>query len=494
MSEPKYKFRIDEPRPEIPAAKSFGAVLAAAQVRKLWYQQGWFWGGMSAITAVVVSSVAWMYQGDQKAAAPVAAPKAIAAKSETIVPLTDTIVSKQNTVAFLPLRTAKPDLSELLSAKGFEITSIASKPFVDVPSYLEPYSVAKANTAGKTPVLIGLPYDTIVVYNAEKAGTLKLKNGAVLEYADSNWIAENGATVTGTTYFLYREVRNQAQMVMAGIPFVSGKEAWENNGAFEIRAISNGADIRIHKSKPVLLDFGVIQNQNRFSGYEFNPFQLNWEAMDIADVSTSKTVHSDGDVSPSDDSHGTRTVSRLVRHKGFWGYIRDLFHKPVYETDTISYRNSDYSRMNAATNSYTPIAGMRSFEIHQFGWFGSGDGNGKSSASATFNCNPNTSWMFNDGVYQVFLNSNKVIYFSSAKIATFRVSAGDQCMLIAFSRTTGQVAVMGAKEFNLQVKQPLLHPQKGMIHAGDRNLILQTQNTTIKTVADLQGLMVKVGK
>ncbi len=499
MSNDKYRFKIDEPAPHIPPAQNFGAMLATVKAKKMWYTKPWVWGGTAVFTAAVAVG-SWYYSQNAK---PTKIEVNTPVKTENTAPALTPVV-EEKTALYTP------------KTMGQHPATVAAPPAI-VEEKIQPPADEKGTENIQSPVVIPvqeihtekatpiessrfqwftLPYDTFTIDNTQKPGYLMLKTTNSLELPADAWEDENGKQVNGPVQVLYRECRDQAAMLFAGISFTSrvdGNAAgFTNNGAFEIKAIKNGKPLRLRANHSLLLNFSINNTSSIFSGYQYYSVAKAWETMDISNRITQ-------DSSAFGPSHKGQLGYDLIKPRGFFGWLRALFKRPVYR----KLKDVEWGEEDSAITAYRTYktgiskgkvnrlgANTRTFEITQTGWFGSGKtANPTNAQSMNFRYRVASADSFNNGVYLVFLNSNRIAYYPTVGHAVLNLTPTDRCMLIAFSSTRNSVAFLDADRFDMEIKNTLFKTRQGMRRTDNRDIVLELYKKPINSVEDLSILI-----
>lgn len=501
MSNDKYRFKIDEPAPHIPPAQNFGAMLATVKAKKMWYSKPWVWGGTAVFTAAVAVG-SWYYSQNAK---PTEIEVKTPVKTEDTAPALTPVVEEKTALYTPKTRVQTPATVSAPPA----LVEEKIEPHADnkVVENIQPpvvIPVQEVHTEKATPIesirfqWFTLPYDTFTIDNTQKPGYLELKDNSSLELPADAWEDENGKQVNGPVQVLYRECRDQAAMLFAGISFTSrvdGNSAgFTNNGAFEIKAIKNGKPLRLRPNHSLLLNFSINNTSSIFSGYQYYNVAEAWETMDVSNRITQ-------DSSAFSPIHKGQLGYDLIRPRGFFGWLRALFKRPVYrklkdaewgEGDSVksAYKSEKTGISKGKVTSKRMSANTRTFEITQTGWFGSGKTAMPNNAqSMNFRYRVASADSFNNGVYLVYLNSNRIAYYPTVGHAVLSLTPADRCMLIAFSSTRNYVAFLDADRFEVEIKNTLFKTKQGMRRTENRDIVLELYKRPINNVEDLRNLI-----
>lgn len=474
MSHSKYRFKLDEKAPKIPAPKDFGALLANVQATKLWYQKSWVWGGTAILTAVV-SIAAWYFNPKPQAEVRNTTPKTTEAKLISPVPQPESLPVLKNTsnksIGILPkiVHSLPPEkqLDEpkqtVVAVKQDSIAIEIAKPQVPasqaVPTHYHWFT---------------LPYDTFTIADNTKSGSIMLKGSSWLQFPANAWVDEENEPADGEIKILYREVRNQAEMLLTGINFQAQQKGiiapYENNGSFEIQATQNGKPLKLKQGYSLILNFSINSPSPAFSGFQYSNAKQNWERMDISDASKSKNKHS------------FHPGYLLKEQKGFWAKLKALFKKPEYEA--LPGKPAEYNAK--AMDSKHENSRQRAFEIRSFGWFGSGKTEEISKLIAVSNnYMVNSKDTFLEGVYLVNLTTNSIEYISSNNQLNLRVLPSDQCMLVAFATNRNAIAILNPGAFSNLVNNQIMNSKKQMHKNHGETIVLEMYPKPIDSVEDL---------
>ncbi|MBC7862665.1 MAG: hypothetical protein IAF38_06795 [Bacteroidia bacterium] len=152
-------------------------------------------------------------------------------------------------------------------------------------------AVTKVNTAGENfelkyanilPPVEGLvkPKENFSIA-ATKTQVIDCENGTKITVPANAFVDSKGKKVTGNVSIGYREFRNQADVLVSGIPMVfdsaGTKKQFESAGMFEISANVNGEEVFLAKGKKFEVQFPLSDNEEGYNFYYYNDEKGNWE-------------------------------------------------------------------------------------------------------------------------------------------------------------------------------------------------------------------------
>jgi hypothetical protein len=472
MIDKKYKFSVDESRPQIPPPRDFSSLLSGVKAQIPWYAKSIFWGG-AATVAVTTAAVAWWFQIPTGEREPVAIEQSNAAIERVEGPASSELSTIAEAPAFatygrIPaeggsvqneLRALYPQNAEIASIEHFMADNIAQ---------VVPAVPRMGIFAGWK---FRLKYDTIKVNTYSLPAQFDLARGSKLYIPEGALVGEDGEPVNGEVLVLYREFLDQADMLAHSMylegQIATGAAPMVNNGAFEILLQHEGQAVKIEPKNPLLMQYITLDGALVFSGFHARAYSDIWKPMFF------NTIASNAESNPK-----KLVTDRMTERRSFFGWLDDIFHGRKVGWDT-------FERVEPQYFDYGVYDRSRTFEIAETGFFASGRTMETGfSALGKLNVHCQNKERLETRLYQVFLNSNMVREYELVEGKTaVQYSSNDRCMLIAIVENTNFIAVLDANSFDRLVK--------GQVTEADITLRLWPEE--IKSIHDLKAVIKSYG-
>ncbi len=111
--------------------------------------------------------------------------------------------------------------------------------------------------------------------------TVTYKSGTQIYIPDNCFVDAEGNIIKGHVDFHYREFRDQAEMLVSGIPMGYDSAGVNNNfesaGMFEMLASQNGQEVFMNPERQVRMDFSSTNASPTFNFYNYDDETGNWD-------------------------------------------------------------------------------------------------------------------------------------------------------------------------------------------------------------------------
>jgi hypothetical protein len=128
---------------------------------------------------------------------------------------------------------------------------------------------------------LDLPF-TIFRAQADRDNKFDLPNGGHLKVPANAFVDANGQPITGEVELRYREMHNETDVFLTGIPMEfdsSGRQQLETAGMFELRGAQNGQDIFVREGAKMEVRLASFTPENNFNAYFLDEKARNWKSL-----------------------------------------------------------------------------------------------------------------------------------------------------------------------------------------------------------------------
>jgi hypothetical protein len=471
MTDKKYKFSVDEPRPDVPPPQDFSTLLAGVKAQIPWYANTSLWGGIAGLATVGVAiGVFTMNKGASTEPVVQVKPETeqqIEVRSSQNLPKTPMHIHAATASAWQKNAgyAANEMGEETMPGVASEIADIAHQNIAE-DSHLEIRD--RANTGKKHQWGIGVKYDTFYVNTATLPIELELKRGGTLYIPAKSVAYGPDEPFVGEFMLLYREFVDQTDLMVSSLFLEaqgsSGKAPMICNGAFEIQLKYNQTALTIKKGLPFLVQFPIVDSDPVFSGFKTRNHEDVWQPM-MFSTRTSSTA-----------AETATEKKRMESKRSFGQWIADLLYGRTVRWDT--FETTSYV-------DYGVYSKTRTFEVGSTGYFGSGrtvESGFTNSTNIRISCQDNEK--IEPTLYQVFLNSNIVRkYDIRYGVSEVSYSTNDRCMLIAVIENSNFLAILDANNFDKLIKGEL----------NQVDIILRLVPSEVRKIEDLRSIIRNYG-
>lgn len=460
MKKNKYKFSIDERRPDIPAPADFSSVLSKVKIKLPWYAKSGFWGGAAVSCITIVASVLW-YQSHNTQQSQTAVLKLSQNPTKPIVPaIVETTENQAGEVDFFPeIQNSERETAHFQVLDYLENAMLAEAPSRPQESKVKmPFNEAHS---------IVLPFDTIYVNTVQLPYVFRLKRGGWLHVPAGSVINNSGQVVNGSFIILYREILSQSDMLVTSLFMhesqLENPRPLINNGAFEIKILKNNEPLSVRQSAPLVLSFEVLSSDPGYSGYQSQHFSFPWTPMHLG-LANNESLAAKNSV----------IKDRMMVKRNFWQWLADLFHGRKIRWDT--FERADYNNYNPGKSNL-----YRTFEIAGSGLYASAMPcqTEFKTKKVKFICEGNE--ILDPVVYQVYLNQNMVRQYTTInREFDIHYSPADRCILLARVSNTNFFAVIDPNGFDKLIAKNI---------KAETEVYFQLINQKINSAAELKTLI-----
>lgn len=465
----KYKFSIDEPRPQVNVPDDFSKLLGRVKARIPWYAKTTFWGGTASVIVATVAGI-W-YVNESR--------NADLKHAENTVKTTEKIVKVPQPI----IHTSASDKHSVQQEERYFIQPVITESEVVSEEIIaEPSAQLSLHIAEKSQNLnytsspswlsrIFVKYDTLRIHVASLPAVYDIRGKCRISIAPGAIQHADGKGVSGSFILLYREITERQDMIAASV-FMEQKEGnipLENNGAFEIRLEQNGKALTINKTSPILVSFRVSDASAEYTGYSGSDKARVWNPMFI------------GIAGETGNKPANNLVQdRMMVKRSFSEWISDLFHGRSVRWDT-------FERVQYDLSDGSPDNKFRTFEVAAPGYFASAKPlKSGFSESREIVVSSSDNQILEPVLFQIFLNRNMVRKYDLNKgKATVMFNPDDHCILIAAVESSFYASVMDANRFDRLVKSS---------GTAETEVQLLLHRDMIKSTIDLQKLIQSSGK
>ncbi len=127
---------------------------------------------------------------------------------------------------------------------------------------------------------------TYYTVNTAEGAVLTVGSGTSIRIPQNGFVDKNGKRIEGNVQVDYREFRDQADILVSGIPMkytANGETGiFESAGMFELNASANGEEVFLAPGKLVSMDFASVDARPSFNLYAYDDAGANWKELGSA--------------------------------------------------------------------------------------------------------------------------------------------------------------------------------------------------------------------